>query len=74
MYTFVVYILYIFIIKIYNYKKTLHISNKIGSTPAKKDFRYSKKLVKTSPHERLLKRYRETLKDIDTENEVSWDV
>lgn len=38
----------------------------------KKDFQYCKKLTKTSPHGRLLKKYRETLKDIeDIENEVS---
>ncbi|XP_061932410.1 kinesin-like protein Klp61F [Apis cerana] len=41
-----------------------------GLTPAKKDFQYCKKLIKTSPHGRLLKKYRETLKDIeDIENE-----
>ncbi|OAD59060.1 hypothetical protein WN48_09369 [Eufriesea mexicana] len=40
-----------------------------GLTPAKKDFQYPKKLMKTSPHERLLKRYRETLSEIEhTEN------
>ncbi|KAK9298648.1 hypothetical protein QLX08_008120 [Tetragonisca angustula] len=52
------------------FAQDLYRDSPTGSTPAKKDFRYSKKLVKTSPHERLLKRYRETLKDIeDTENE-----
>ncbi|KOX74219.1 hypothetical protein WN51_13570 [Melipona quadrifasciata] len=57
------------------FAQDLYRDSPTGSTPAKKDFQYPKKLVKTSPHERLLKRYRETLKDIeDTENEVSLDV
>ncbi|XP_033187905.2 kinesin-like protein Klp61F [Bombus vancouverensis nearcticus] len=52
------------------FTEDLYRDNPTGLTPAKKDFQYSKKLIKTSPHERLLKRYRETLKDIeDTENE-----
>ncbi|XP_017799179.1 PREDICTED: kinesin-like protein Klp61F [Habropoda laboriosa] len=36
-----------------------------GLTPARKNFQYSKKLIKTSPHERILKRFRETLEDIE---------
>ena len=41
-----------------------------GSTPARKEFRYVKKLTRTSPYARILARYRETLKDMDSiENE-----
>ncbi|CAL7946529.1 unnamed protein product [Xylocopa violacea] len=42
-----------------------------GSTPARKNFQYSRKLVKMSPHDRILKRYREACQDIENkENEL----
>ncbi|XP_076636347.1 kinesin-like protein Klp61F [Colletes latitarsis] len=36
-----------------------------GLTPARKTFKYSKKLTKTSPPDRILKRYREALKELN---------
>ncbi|XP_076177804.1 kinesin-like protein KIF11-B isoform X2 [Ptiloglossa arizonensis] len=36
-----------------------------GSTPARKTFKYSKKLAKTSPPDRILKRYREAFKELN---------
>ncbi|XP_076752160.1 kinesin-like protein Klp61F [Xylocopa sonorina] len=42
-----------------------------GSTPARKSFQYSRKLIKMSPHDRILKRYREACQDIENkENEL----
>ncbi|XP_033328960.2 kinesin-like protein Klp61F [Megalopta genalis] len=38
-----------------------------GQTPVKKTFQYSKILAKTSPPERILQRYRETLMELNTE-------
>ncbi|XP_026671284.1 kinesin-like protein Klp61F [Ceratina calcarata] len=41
-----------------------------GSTPVKRNFQYSRKLVKTSPQDQILRRFRETLHEIEhTENE-----
>ncbi|XP_025994445.1 kinesin-like protein Klp61F [Solenopsis invicta] len=44
-----------------------------GSTPARKEYQYPKHLVATSPHERILQRFRETrnyLENSDNENTV----
>nr|XP_034173389.1 kinesin-like protein Klp61F [Osmia lignaria]XP_034173390.1 kinesin-like protein Klp61F [Osmia lignaria] len=40
-----------------------------GFTPVRKNFQYPKKLIKTSPPERILNRYREALKEIDDNRE-----
>ncbi|XP_012285273.1 kinesin-like protein Klp61F [Orussus abietinus] len=36
-----------------------------GNTPARKDFHYPRKLVATSPHERIIQRFRETRETVE---------
>ncbi|XP_012151720.1 kinesin-like protein Klp61F [Megachile rotundata] len=40
-----------------------------GYTPVRKSFQYPRKLIKTSPPERILNRYREALKEINDDKE-----
>lgn len=50
-----------------------------GLTPAKREFQYPRKLVTTSPHERIIKRFRQTRKDTEESDDevgtriISWN-
>ncbi|CAK9805757.1 Kinesin-like protein Klp61F [Anthophora quadrimaculata] len=53
------------------FSEDLYHDKPTGLTPVRKNFQYSKQLVKTSPPERILQRFRETLENIQQVEEDS---
>lgn len=52
---------------------TINYFHRLGLTPARKEFQYPRNLTATSPHERILQRFREIRKNINTsESDVSY--